>query len=413
MKRLAALLILCASASATNAFAQNWPDTSKIQKWFDDRSGKQYNIEKSGDVQQAGKFQGAGDIAIPKGWAAVKVVKANCKHRVSVCADTLFEFDKSTLTPDAEATLKLVGPKIAELGPHPIKIEGHTDSKGEDAYNQSLSERRAERVKNWLMSNHYIPVSSTIEGFGEKHPVAANTKPDGTDNPQGRQLNRRVEIVVDTCTTLEAPATIGNTTLPAQPPEPTAAKSSFIIAAAEDDLLPYQNVLTPEEIKAGYANVRVKPLDDPNLYFEVLLPNDWESRPVTVTKKQIAADHTTQVPLAELVPSKESKVLTEVRYSRVGDEMTPERYLLSYATQGGFEIVKRQHAEFNGRKAEDALLKLNSPEFGPMLTRLTVSKRGEYMFMVASSSPAHDYDRWKKVFAAAAMTFDPSGTPAK
>lgn len=184
---------------------QNWPDTSKINNWFDEHKDKQYNIQApTKEIQKPGNIQKSGDIAIPQGWKAVSEKKAPCEHRLSVCADTLFEFDKSTLTPDAEATLKLVGPKICALGSHPVKIEGHTDAIGTDEYNQDLSMRRAERVRNWLAQNHFIPISSDIEGFGKKKPVAPNTLPNGKDNPPGRQKNRRVEIVVDTCKTLDS-----------------------------------------------------------------------------------------------------------------------------------------------------------------------------------------------------------------
>lgn len=202
--RILVVSLVCGSI-ATAASAQNWPDTSKMNKWFDDRQGKQYNVNQAGEIQKPGTFQPPGkEIPIPKGWDAVKVVKTNCQEKLLICADTLFEFDKSTLTPYAEATLKLLAPKIAALGAHPVRVEGHTDSKGDDAYNQNLSERRAERVRNWLMQNHCIPVSSEIEGFGEKKPVAPNMMPDGkTDNPKGRQQNRRVEIVVNTCVSLD------------------------------------------------------------------------------------------------------------------------------------------------------------------------------------------------------------------
>jgi outer membrane protein OmpA-like peptidoglycan-associated protein len=186
--------------SGFQATAQNWQNTDKINNWFDRQAGKQYSIQGTKEVQKAGTIRQAGEIQIPHGWAAVKVVKKDCQHRLTVCADTLFEFDKSTLSPDAAATLKLIGPKIAELGAHPIKIEGHTDGKGTDEYNQSLSEHRAERVKNWLLANHFVPAAGTTTiGYGKKHPVAPNVLPDGNDDPVGRQKNRRVEIVVDTC----------------------------------------------------------------------------------------------------------------------------------------------------------------------------------------------------------------------
>ena len=64
-------------------------------------------------------------------------------------------------------------------------------------YNQKLSERRAQAVKAYLMKDGGLQnVVFNVKGFGAEHPIAANTKPDGTDNPDGRQKNRRVEIVM-------------------------------------------------------------------------------------------------------------------------------------------------------------------------------------------------------------------------
>ncbi|MDP7239531.1 MAG: OmpA family protein, partial [Candidatus Latescibacteria bacterium] len=78
-------------------------------------------------------------------------------------------------------------------------IFGHTDSKGSDAYNQKLSEKRALSVKTWLLTNTNISkyLLHTI-GLGETQPVAPNEKEDGSDNPEGRAQNRRVEILVFT-----------------------------------------------------------------------------------------------------------------------------------------------------------------------------------------------------------------------
>ena len=78
-----------------------------------------------------------------------------------------------------------------------MRIEGHTDSKGNDAYNQKLSERRAASVKTWFTDKEGLgKVQFATQGFGAKKPVASNTKPDGSDDPEGRQKNRRVEIVI-------------------------------------------------------------------------------------------------------------------------------------------------------------------------------------------------------------------------
>ena len=116
----------------------------------------------------------------------------------TLSADVLFDFDKSNIRPDAESALQQLSAAIAERFPNdPLQIHGHTDAKGEDAYNVDLSERRAASVQQWLSTHANINRDRmTTHGHGEHQPVAPNTHTDGSDNPAGRQLNRRVEIVV-------------------------------------------------------------------------------------------------------------------------------------------------------------------------------------------------------------------------
>ena len=112
--------------------------------------------------------------------------------------DVLFDFGKAEIKPEAERTLDQVGTVIGQFPEGKVLIEGHTDSKGSPEANRELSKRRAEAVKDWLMKKKGIPASViTTRGFGETKPVAPNTNPDGSDNPQGRQQNRRVEVTVE------------------------------------------------------------------------------------------------------------------------------------------------------------------------------------------------------------------------
>ncbi|MGH8655109.1 MAG: OmpA family protein [Gammaproteobacteria bacterium] len=112
--------------------------------------------------------------------------------------DVLFDFDKAEIKPEAERTLDKVGTVIAQFAGGEVRIDGHTDSKGSPDLNLGLSKRRAEAVKDWLVKKKGILESIiTTQGFGETKPVAPNTNPDGSDNPQGRQQNRRVEITVE------------------------------------------------------------------------------------------------------------------------------------------------------------------------------------------------------------------------
>ncbi len=115
--------------------------------------------------------------------------------RIDLAADVLFDFDKAVLLPNAQQTLEKAAQVIRDRAKGAVRIEGYTDAKGSDAYNQKLSERRAEAVKAWFVKQGKIRnVTFVTQGFGAKNPVAPNTKPDGSDNPDGRQKNRRVEI---------------------------------------------------------------------------------------------------------------------------------------------------------------------------------------------------------------------------
>ena len=118
--------------------------------------------------------------------------------QIDLNADVLFDFDKADVLPKAEETLKKAADAIRERGPKgTVRVEGHTDSKGDDNYNMKLSVRRAESIRDWLVQKGGLSgVNFTTKGFGETQPVAPNANPDGSDNPEGRQKNRRVTIVM-------------------------------------------------------------------------------------------------------------------------------------------------------------------------------------------------------------------------
>lgn len=117
------------------------------------------------------------------------------KNTLTVGSDVLFAFDSARLSDDAASILAGVVRDLQKAHAKRVLIVGHTDSIGTDAYNQQLSERRATAVLRHLR-NHVGSkgVRYAAAGRGEKDPVAANTKPDGSDNPDGRRKNRRVTI---------------------------------------------------------------------------------------------------------------------------------------------------------------------------------------------------------------------------
>ena len=127
----------------------------------------------------------------------LQVKESDTEIRIELAADVLFDFDKANILPKAQEALKQAASIIREKAKGTVRVEGHTDGKGSDAYNQKLSERRAAAVKAWFISKEGISnVQFSTAGFGAKRPKVPNTKPDGSDDPDGRQKNRRVEIVV-------------------------------------------------------------------------------------------------------------------------------------------------------------------------------------------------------------------------
>lgn len=116
---------------------------------------------------------------------------------VSLPGDVTFDFNKATIRPAARPTLDKLAELIKAQTPSSVAIEGHSDSKGNDGYNQRLSEQRATAVRDYLISVRMVDGTKlTTKGFGELKPVAPNATPEGGDDEAGRQRNRRVEVVL-------------------------------------------------------------------------------------------------------------------------------------------------------------------------------------------------------------------------
>lgn len=148
-------------------------------------NGQSVKAEKLPPVAKVGKF--------PK-VESLKPVKS-CGTVITLQDGVLFDFGKYDLRPEAKATLAKLATVLNQAKVPAAQINGHTDSIGDDAFNQDLSEKRASAVATQLKADG-VTANLETHGYGKTQPVADNTNADGSDNPAGRQANRRVEIYI-------------------------------------------------------------------------------------------------------------------------------------------------------------------------------------------------------------------------
>ena len=112
-------------------------------------------------------------------------------ERTIILDDVLFDFDKSNIKPEGAAILDRLVAFMNENKDKSVNLAGHTDNIGTEAYNQRLSERRANSAKDYLVKRGVDASRVSAQGFGESKPIADNK------TAQGRAKNRRVEIKVN------------------------------------------------------------------------------------------------------------------------------------------------------------------------------------------------------------------------
>lgn len=110
-----------------------------------------------------------------------------------------FESGQRALSSAARQTIRETASLLKEgpVSTLPVIVEGHTDSSGDAAANERLSKVRAQSVANELVFNGIAPERITVRGYGDSRPVAPDKHPDGTDNPEGRSSNRRVDVTIN------------------------------------------------------------------------------------------------------------------------------------------------------------------------------------------------------------------------
>ncbi|OZA15560.1 MAG: hypothetical protein B7Y05_03285 [Polynucleobacter sp. 24-46-87] len=126
------------------------------------------------------------------GYLTKKVVKKSgvSQSKITLQADTLYDFDKATLKPEGKATLDKIAKDLSKIKLEVIIAVGNTDSVGTDAYNMALGQRRAQSVKAYLVSKGVDGSRIYTESKGKSNPVASNA------TAEGRAKNRRTDIEV-------------------------------------------------------------------------------------------------------------------------------------------------------------------------------------------------------------------------
>jgi outer membrane protein OmpA-like peptidoglycan-associated protein len=192
LRSLLAALVMCAAVTAS---AQENPPAAVpkgvVNKSFD------LNYESRDLRYQVEDLPGTAQPPQPPVTEEPQLeVKENQQEiHIAVPADAIFDSGKATIRHDAEAALHQVAGIIGKYPEANVRIDGYTDDKGPATRSRRLSGRRADSIAAWLEKNGFDG-DITAKGHGRANPIAPNTKPDGSDNPEGRRKNRRIEITV-------------------------------------------------------------------------------------------------------------------------------------------------------------------------------------------------------------------------
>lgn len=117
-------------------------------------------------------------------------------NKIFVLENIYYDLDSANIRPDAARELDKLVQILVDNPEIKIELSSHTDSIASVEYNLNLSQRRAQSAVNYMIQRGISPDRMVAKGYGELRPIARNTNPDGTDNPEGRQRNRRTEFKI-------------------------------------------------------------------------------------------------------------------------------------------------------------------------------------------------------------------------
>lgn len=185
------IVILALFSGISGVRAQNDPQVAIAKKLADLEKQRLELEKKSLELKQK-------ELDLEKARQDFQAQQSGRSLSINLSGDVLFDYDKATLKPAAQEALKKVSVVLSQFPESKVTVEGYTDSKGTKASNMQLSRDRAQSVKDWLVKNGgVLAVNISTKGFGEEYAIAPNKNADGSDNPLGRALNRRVSIIVE------------------------------------------------------------------------------------------------------------------------------------------------------------------------------------------------------------------------
>jgi outer membrane protein OmpA-like peptidoglycan-associated protein len=188
---LSGVLLFTIFTATPSVRAQNDPQAAIARKQSELERQRAELEKRSAELKQ-------GELELERARQEFQAQQSARSLSMNLSGDVLFDYDKTVLKPEAEQALKKVAVVLSQFPESQVIVEGYTDSKGTKSVNMELSRERAQAVKDWLVKSGGVAGANiSVKGFGEQYPIASNTNTDGSDNPLGRALNRRVSIIVE------------------------------------------------------------------------------------------------------------------------------------------------------------------------------------------------------------------------
>jgi hypothetical protein len=175
------------------------------------------------------------------------------------------------------------------------------------------------------------------------------------------------------------------------------------------DLLSSTGLYTPDDVGKNLSRQQLTPHGNSKLSFEILVPKGWQSEVSEIDPAQLTHDDQSPVPMAGFYPSNADDAWAEILYIRLPQDVSPASFIDRMLAKDGGTLITRQAANFNGRAVEEALVRADNEDLGQILRRITVMRRGEFLFIVIGSAAEGEYSKYKRNLGVLATTFTPTG----